>query len=83
MGASATGPPPAALRSCFDGYIRNAEPAKRGFGEVFPALPTELFAGPESLSNRSESTEIQENRMEAPGIEPGSARLPDHLRSRA
>ena len=36
---------------------------------MFPALPTELFAGPESLSNRSESTETLRNKMEAPGIE--------------
>ena len=65
------------------GYIRSAEPMRADFGQVFPTLPNELSGRVVSLRFRSEGSQVPGSIVEAPGIEPGSARLPDHLRSRA
>jgi len=65
------------------GYIREAEAVRSGFGDVFPSLPLDLILDDESSKNRPESTKPLENMVEAPGIEPGSARRPACLRSRA
>ena len=72
------------------GYIREAEAVRAGFGDVFPPLvwgpePGGNVPGivPEGglkpVSDRNHSG----NGVEAPGIEPGSARRPAYLRSRA
>ncbi len=55
--------------STTEGYIREAENLRDGFGEVFPPLPTSLF-GP---SFRPSDRKLPKNVMisvEAPGIEP-------------
>ena len=68
------------------GYIRTAESVRDGFGLPFPRLPETLLSGvpgpgSDRLSDHPELT--MRNYVEAPGIEPGSARRPDNLRSRA
>ncbi len=67
------------------GYIREAEVLRAGFGEPFPVLPESLLG-----TNRSDETIGQSQGIEkiaflveAPGIEPGSVRRPLNLRSRA
>jgi integrase len=68
------------------GYIRTAESVREGFGLPFPRLPETLLSGvpgpgSDRLSDHPELT--MRNHVEAPGIEPGSARHRDNLRSRA
>ena len=65
------------------GYIREAEAVRAGFGDVFPVLPLSLWEGGVSSGNRPDEPQTLGNMVEAPGIEPGSARRPAHLRSRA
>ncbi|CAN96436.1 hypothetical protein predicted by Glimmer/Critica [Sorangium cellulosum So ce56] len=65
------------------GYIREAEAVRAGFGDVFPPLPLSLWEGGVSSGNRPESAQVRGIMVEAPGIEPGSARHPVYLRSRA
>ena len=89
------------------GYIREAEAMRAGFGDVFPPLPAsttsarrwgpgmrppsmradedeECPATPRVSPGESpEHSQVYEIVVEAPGIEPGSARRPAHLRSRA
>jgi integrase len=82
--------------STTEGYIREAENLADGFGEVFPPLPPCLLVGTKPKNRRRVSASVSafgsvpiallaKNKyqsVEAPGIEPGSARRPNHLRSR-
>jgi integrase len=49
-------------------YLRAAEAVGVAIGEVFPALPPELF----DHENRSQEAQVYEMIVEAPGIEPGA-----------
>jgi len=73
--------------STTEGYIRTAESvAGEGFGLPFPVLPETLLTGvPGAFSDHpsDHSALSTRNYVEAPGIEPGSARHRDNLRSRA
>ena len=74
-------------------YIRTAENLRAGgeaIGVPFPELPDCLLgeAAARSADDKrqfesSETTQVLETIVEAPGIEPGSARRPVNLRSRA
>jgi hypothetical protein len=82
--------------STTEGYIREAENLREGFGEVFPSLPPSLLVSTKPKNRRRVSASVSafgsvpiallaKNRrdlVEAPGIEPGSARHPCSLRSR-
>lgn len=57
-------------------YIRAAEAVGTAIGKVFPPLP-------ESITESITDAQVVETAVEAPGIEPGSARHPVNLRSRA
>jgi hypothetical protein len=63
-------------------YIRTAEAVGEVIGNVFPPLPAALL-GSFVSTNRPEEAQVSVTIVEAPGIEPGSARLRDNLRSRA
>jgi len=68
------------------GYIRRAKAVREGFGQPFPSLPDTLFKGDPGLGNVQPNVQAaltMRNYVEAPGIEPGSARHRDNLRSRA
>jgi integrase len=68
------------------GYIRTAEAVREGFGRPFPKLPDTLLKGAPGLGNDHSNDHPEltmRNYVEAPGIEPGSARHRDNLRSRA
>jgi integrase len=82
--------------STTEGYIREAENLREGFGEVFPPLPPSLLDGGQRKPRRVSASvsafgsdliaHAAKNKVvavEAPGIEPGSARHPISLRSRA
>ncbi len=64
-------------------YIRTAEAVGEAIGDPFPPLPECLIAEPFRPTNRPSELQVVERIVEAPGIEPGSARLPPSLRSRA
>jgi len=71
------------------GYIRTAEAVREGFGLPFPALPDTLISGaPGAVNDGAIARPIvhplltMRNYVEAPGIEPGSARHRDNLHSR-
>jgi hypothetical protein len=68
-------------------YIREAEAVREGFGVPFPELPETLlgagFHAGVSSEFRQKRPQVSVTIMEAPGIEPGSARPTTHLRSRA
>ena len=63
-------------------YIRTAEAVGEVIGKVFPELPECLLAGANRPANRPGELQLVETTVEAPGIEPGSARHRDNLRSR-
>jgi integrase len=64
-------------------YIRTAEAVGEAVGDVFPGLPTALTTPANRLANRPEVVQVLDIVVEAPGIEPGSARRPISFRSRA
>lgn len=68
-------------------YIREAEAVREGFGTPFPTLPKSLvgvgFHDEFRQRFRQKIPQLSGIIMEAPGIEPGSARPTIHLRSRA
>jgi len=55
-------------------YIRTAEAVGEVIGKVFPELPECLLAGANRPANRPGELQLVETTVEAPGIEPGSAR---------
>jgi integrase len=65
------------------GYIRLAESVGEGFGQPFPDLPKALLSPPPGNTGQSHGGLSSGNDVEAPGIEPGSARRPISFRSRA
>ena len=69
-------------------YIRESYVLREGFGEVFPALPVMLcgvlYRSESGSANlRNHWRKYPRKVVEAAGIEPASARLQLHLRSRA
>ncbi len=64
-------------------YIRTAEAVGEVIGAVFPALPASLLSPLNGLANRLKDPQAVDFVVEAPGIEPGSARRPISFRSRA
>jgi integrase len=64
-------------------YIRTAEAVGEVIGAVFPALPASLLSPLNGLANRLKDPQVVDFVVEAPGIEPGSARRPVSFRSRA
>jgi integrase len=64
-------------------YIRTAEAVGEAIGDVFPPLPACLLTPANGLANRPSDPQAVDLVVEAPGIEPGSARHPIKLRSRA
>jgi integrase len=73
--------------STTEGYIREAENLREGFGAVFPPLPASLLksVGPTGQGLGQEARlygDLSREMVEAPGIEPGSENgLPAHLRT--
>jgi hypothetical protein len=73
-----------------EGYIRDAENLREGFGAVFPRVPAELLAKPTRVRRVSVSVsafgvaQLAMHRkkpgetVEAPGIEPGSENIAQH-----
>jgi integrase len=66
-----------------ENYIRTAEAVGEAIGDVFPPLPAALLSPLNGLANRPNDPQAVDIVVEAPGIEPGSARHRDNLRSRA
>ncbi len=64
-------------------YIREAEAVRDGFGNPFPPLPDGLFGRGHLPTICPKIPQLSGIIVEAPGIEPGSARPTIHLRSRA
>ncbi len=64
-------------------YIRTAEAVGEVIGNVFPPLPLTLLSPLNGLANRPNDPQAVDIVVEAPGIEPGSARHRENLRSRA
>ncbi|MGE5783493.1 MAG: tyrosine-type recombinase/integrase [Myxococcales bacterium] len=72
------------------GYIREAEVLREGFGRPFPEIPEALIRNsrvrlelPEMMKGQHFGAGLSLVTVEAPGIEPGSARRPANPRSRA
>jgi len=58
-------------------YIRTAEAVGEVIGAVFPALPLTLLSPLNGLANCPNDPQAVDIIVEAPGIEPGLARLSD------
>jgi integrase len=64
-------------------YIPTAEAVGEAIGAAFPPLPASLLSATNGLANRPNDPQAVDFVVEAPGIEPGSARRPENFRSRA
>jgi hypothetical protein len=52
------------------GYIREAEPLRDGFGDVFPTLPDRLLVGNQVIRKRSAENQVHEILVPKEGLEP-------------